>query len=149
MSASIYIYIYICSQGLLPYPPQKKTVLTSSFVGELPILTPCVGNPWLPSENSLWPSRLLHHGAIFHHQGFIPQLLGLEVSREVMGMSWDVTPLDGLWTAYFIGNPIEMDDKWGTPISGNLHVGAGSAQELPRKAFLLNLESGMISSRQV
>lgn len=64
-------------------------------------------------------------------------------------MSWDVTPLDGLWTAYFIGNPIEMDDKWGTPISGNLHVGAGSAQELPRKAFLLNLESGMISSRQV
>jgi hypothetical protein len=36
-----------------------------------------------------------------------------------------------------------MDDEWGTEISGNLHVGAGSAQELPRKAFFLNLESGM------
>jgi len=43
--------------------------------------------------------------------------------------------IHGLWTAYFMGNPIEMDDKWGTEISGNLHVGAGSAQELPRKAF--------------
>jgi hypothetical protein len=42
-----------------------------------------------------------------------------------------------------MGNPIEMDDEWGTEISGNLHVGAGSAQELPRKAFFLNLESGM------
>jgi hypothetical protein len=81
------------------------------------------------------PLRLLHHGAIFHRKGFIPQLLGL----EVFGMSWDVRQgypaIHGLWTAYFMGNPIEMDDEWGTEISGNLHVGAGSAQELPRKAF--------------
>ena len=57
--------------------------------------------------------------------------------------------IHGLWTAYFMGNPIEMDDKWGTEISGNLHVGAGSAQELPRKAFFWTWSQEWISSRQV
>ena len=35
------------------------------------------------------------------------------------------------WMVYFMENPIEMGDQWGTPISGNLHMNPITSKRRP------------------